>query len=318
MPKCNVCDEDSVPLLPFPLGACGHALCADCGANALRVGLEDLAVCGVALPLSVLAESGLAAAEGSDEAGGGTAAALPGLLCQLCLPSAAARRAYAASFAAACRARALPSGALLAATAAGAPAVAVDEHAWAHGTAEHGLPPGWVAPRFAEAAFAAAAAAGAPLPAGLEALYARAAVPAVVFVAPFAHERAAHAEGVAEAWDALGGAGAAAASEPPPSAHVHAHAHAHAHAAAPAAPAIAPAAARQMSSARPVMCPNETCEQLLAIDARVEGPRHLSCPGCLAGFCAACGLAWTASAGAYPPSLPPLSTPNPTPHTELT
>jgi len=58
MPKCNVCDEDSVPLLPFPLGACGHALCAACGANALRAGLEELATAGVALPHSALAPSG--------------------------------------------------------------------------------------------------------------------------------------------------------------------------------------------------------------------------------------------------------------------
>ena len=47
---CAACLGDDAPA--SPLGACGHALCADCGASALRVGLEELATAGVALPPS--------------------------------------------------------------------------------------------------------------------------------------------------------------------------------------------------------------------------------------------------------------------------
>ena len=106
---CAACLGDDAPA--SPLGACGHALCADCGASALRVGLEELATAGVALPPSGAAVAAAAPAnktagndndddddDGDGDAGG--ASALPGLLCPLCLPSPAARRGYAAAFAA--------------------------------------------------------------------------------------------------------------------------------------------------------------------------------------------------------------------------
>lgn len=258
MVECLVCYTEVPADKAVVLGACAHVLCLDCAKLSVVSSMEALAVAGGAhLPSTATAHA----------AARSETTPVPGLLCCFCVGSDEAKAAYARQFEAAVKKRDLRSAELIAITSSACP----DVETWLAATARHGLPPGWISPEAFEKIRAAAAASGAPILPVHVAAYERSVVPAVLLISSLV--RAADRARLAVAEPAEGGDGARAD-------------------AAPAAPSLQ----RAPSAVRPVACPNSSCKQILAIDAVVAKPRHLSCPSCVTGFCGACGQRWTAEA----------------------